>query len=294
MKDLAYELLAFAGRRQSLERLHSLGDVLGRVMWFGLPTRRKLATRSATLHLSLPKQEAEKVARASFGHAARSFCEIMAAGTADWRFLSERVRVAEPELLRLAKTTDRPVLFATGHLGAWELQSSIFNHFQGKEHNVVVRRSKDQAMNMAMHRLRSRPGLSVLPHRNAVRPVLRSFRKGGMCAMLVDHNCTRDEALFLPFLGMSAAVNFGPALLAVRGDALVMPSALVREGDGYVQRFLEPLDTRELQGDRQERISQTASFYTRAVESLVRQYPRQWFWMHRRWKTRPPEEGQKG
>ena len=92
-------------------------------------------------------------------------------------------------------------------------------------------------------------------------------------------------------------MNAGPALLAVRSGAVVWPCFLVREPDGegrarYAFELHPPLDTTGLEGSREEKIRRTAMFYTEAVEATVRAHPEQWFWMHRRWKTRPPGEGE--
>ena len=105
-------------------------------------------------------------------------------------------------------------------------------------------------------------------------------------AFLVDHNTSRDEAIFLPFLGEEAAVNRGPALIAVRSNALVCPIFLLRDKDKYVLCMEEPLDPLELQGTSEEKIEAVTRFYTAAVERIVRRAPEQWFWMHNRWKTK--------
>lgn len=291
MRELLYETIAFLGRGMSPETAATCGNGLGRMLWKMLRKRRKLARRAIAEHLQLPKDEAKRIAKASFRHNARSFVEIMLTHRMGPRFLAERVTFAEPENVRFLAETTRPVVFATGHLGAWELQTGSLAAFPGKRKIVVVRLPKDRALHAVMMRLRTRPSVDVVPHRQAVMPVLRTLRKGGMAAFLVDHNCTRDEALFLPFLGRLAAVNMGPALLAVRSDALVVPGFLVRGPDGgYIQHFDIPLDTAKLPGDREEKIRATAEFYTQAVERFVRRYPEQWFWMHKRWKTRPPGE----
>ncbi len=291
MRELLYETVAFLGRRLSPEQAAALGDGLGRLLWRTLRKRRKLARRTIAERLELPRDEAKRLAKASFRHNARSFVEILLTHRMGPRFLAERVTFAEPENVRFLAETTRPVIFATGHLGAWELQTGSLAVFPDKRKIVVVRLPKDRALHAVMMRLRTRPAVDVVPHRQAVMPVLRTLRRGGMAAFLVDHNCTRDEALFLPFLGRTAAVNLGPALLAVRAEALVVPGFLVRGPDGgYIQHFDAPLDTATLPGDRDAKIRATAEFYTQAVERYVRRYPEQWFWMHKRWKTRPLDE----
>lgn len=296
MLHLAYETLAALGSRLGLDAAAKAGAALGWALWQVLPGRRQLAARAISRHLGLDPAAAQVLARRSFTHNARSFLEILLTRRLDWRTLHERVRIADPELFTSFINDARPLVVTTAHLGAWELMSLFSRLFwPGRQRMIVVRRPKDLALHRTMLRLRSQPGLHVVEHRNAVFTVLKALKRKGVAAFLVDHNASRDEAVFLPFLGKVAAVNSGPALLAVRAGAAVWPCFLVRETrpdgrEGYVFELHPPLDTTALEGSRDEKIKQTAAFYTNAVEQAVRAHPEQWFWMHRRWKTRPPEE----
>ena len=130
----------------------------------------------------------------------------------------------------------------------------------------------------------------MVGHRTVVAAVLRALRKNGIVAFLVDHNAPRSEALFLPFMGEETAVNMGPALLAVRAEALIWPVCLMREGNGYVFHLQEPLDTATLKGSREEKVLAAATFYTKAVEKAVQRAPEQWFWITTAGNsTRPPD-----
>lgn len=272
--------------------LNALADVMGRALWLAVPKRRRLATDAVAEHLGVPRRRARALARMSFGHNMRSFLEIMHTRRFDQGLFGERVDLSRATILSDVLATRRPVVVATGHLGAWELMGGIGSvAIRDRPNLVVVRKPKDESLHEVMTRLRTRPGLDVVEHRNAVFSVLKTLKKGGMAAFLVDHNCSRDEAVFLPFLGETAAVNKGPALLAVRAEALIMPMVMIRTGAGrYALHAKDPLDTAALQGDRDQRILEAATFYTRALEDFVRRFPEQWFWMHRRWKTRPPGE----
>ena len=139
-----------------------------------------------------------------------------------------------------------------------------------------------------MLELRSESGLTAIGHREASRRVSQSLKKNGFTAFLVDHNCSRKEAVFLPFLEDIAAVNVGPALLALRAKAVIYPVFLLRDGmGGHFLHMEPPLRTADLEGSINERAAIIAQHYTDAVAKAVRAYPAQWFWMHQRWKTRP-------
>lgn len=291
MKDIVYASLAAWGQGWDFETVAARGELLGRALWRLLPARREMACEAMTRLLGLEPEQARAVARESFGHNGRSFLEILLAHRVDKRFLHDRLRIVDPTGLETMCTHRGPVVAVTAHLGAWELLGPMFDLLlPEREKQIVVRRPKDQPLHELTTRLRTRPNLEVLDHRNAAPKVLRCLRRGGITAFLVDHNTSTSEAVFLPFLGRIAAVNMGPALLALRAGALIQPGFLLREGQGgYALHTAPGLDTRTLGGSREARIHQVALFYTQAVERMVRQYPNQWYWLHKRWKTQPPE-----
>lgn len=276
---------AFLLSRLGFSGLSRLGDGLGRLMWHLLPARRKLATDNIVRHLNLSESEARATAYASFRHNARSFMEILL--TDRFGLGSPRLRIAEPDLFKEMLACERPIVAATAHLGAWELLASMLGELYEKPRPrvVVVRRYPNPAFQAFISSRREARGATMAGHRTVAAAVLRALRKKGIVAFLVDHNAPRSEALFLPFLGEEAAVNMGPALLAVRAEALIWPVFLLREAGGYVLHLQPPLDTAALEGNRAEKVSAAASFYTKAVEQAVRLMPEQWFWMHNRWKS---------
>lgn len=267
--------------------LARLGNGLGRMMWLCMPARRRLATTNIALRLGLPEEEAARLAAESFRQSARSFLEIL--HTKNFSLQSPKFHVMQPELWERLRTSTRPIVVASGHMGAWELQATVLGetHAPPRPRMMVVRRFPDPAVQSFITTQRESHGATMIGHRTVASSVLRALRLNGVVAFLVDHNALRSEALFLPFLGEEAAVNIGPALLAVRGNAEIWPITLLRDGNDYALFIQEPLDTTTLQGSREEKVRAAAQFYTTAMEKVIRAYPAQWFWMHNRWKTRP-------
>ncbi len=289
MRQLLYSAFPPLGSSLSLAQLHALGNGIGRLMWAALPARRRETTACMQERLGLGEREARELAKASFRHSACSFLELFHARHMDHRFLEERIEYENPDLFIQMGSTLRPVVGVTGHLGGWELLGGVLKRFNTKtDCHVVARLPKDRALADLLMHMRTQSKIRVLPHREAATEALGQLRRGGLCAFLVDHNCRKAEATFLPFLGELAAVNKGPAILALRAKAEVWPFFLVRQPQGrYRAVTLPSLDTQTLDGSRAERIEQICRFYTAAVEKMVLRYPEQWFWMHRRWKTRP-------
>ena len=270
--------------------IEKLGNGMGRFIWRFVPKRRELAIQSIMRHLGKERAEAERIAFESFCHNGRSFLEIVL--TDRFGFDSPNLRFDPPELFEELKNCQRPIVAATAHFGSWELLASLLGQVyeEPRPRMVVVRRYPDVAVQEFIASRREATGATMVGHRRAAMDVIRALHKNGIVAFLVDHNTKAAEAEFIPFLNEDAAVNMGPALLAVRGKALVWPLVLERDGRDYVFRFQKPLDTAELTGTREENVRATAEFYTRAIESFIIETPEQWFWMHERWKTKAPQQ----
>jgi len=287
-----YSAIYRIGTKMTVNSSKVLGCALGTIMWNSLPKRRKLAIDAIQQHLNVEYEEAVVIAKKSFMHNCRSFLEIFLVPKVDKSFIDKFVTQGADKPFSVCVATDAPIIAVTAHMGAWEIMAGILGEAATAAHRsqpqIVVRTNKNENINELIFKLRGGRGAQILSHRNAVFGVLRSLKKKGVTAFLVDHNTKRKEAIFTDFLGETAAVNSGPAFLALRGKAVVVPAFLVRNEEGGYKFIVEqPLITEDLEGTREEKIQQITRFYTNAVERVVRQYPEQWFWMHKRWKTQP-------
>ncbi len=271
--------------------LSRAGKLLGWLLWFFLPGRRRLARRTMEHHLGCSPTESSKLVYRNFQHTGRSFLELLHSRKVDYRFMQNRVRIEEPQRLETILGMQRPIVAITGHLGAWELLSGfIALYFPKRPCQIVVRHPKNEALKEMMLHFRSKNNVEIVSSKQAAPRVRSCLSKQGLSGFLVDHNTRRSQSVFLPFLREYAAVNMGPALLALRCKAVVWPIFMVRENGGYVIHNHEPLDTLTLEGSLREKVTRVAQFYTSEVEAMVERYPEQWLWMHKRWKTRPDWE----
>ena len=191
-----------------------------------------------------------------------------------------------------AKALGKGVLVLTGHLGAWEL-SSFYHSLMGYPMGMVIRRLDNPLVDDFVNRIRCLHGNKVLHKDDFARGLLEEMRAGGTVGILMDTNMTPPQGVFVPFFGVPACTASGLARIARKTGAAVLPGFLLWEPTEakYVLHFGRQLDlcvTENLEAD----VLENTARCTATIESYVRQYPDQWLWMHRRWKTRPPgEEG---
>ncbi len=189
-----------------------------------------------------------------------------------------------------AKAQGRGRIILGGHMGNWELQAFSYPVFF-EPLSFLARRMDNPRIEAMVLAIRTRLGNKQIDKTNAAAPVLRTLREGGSVGVLADVNSHPKEGVFVPFFGVPACTASGVAMLALRANAVIVPMfAIWDEATGKYfivhDKIIEPVNT----GDRKRDIVTTTALYTEAIERVIRAYPDQWIWIHRRWKTRPSEE----
>jgi KDO2-lipid IV(A) lauroyltransferase len=198
--------------------------------------------------------------------------------------ISEWIAYQGLEHYQAAKQQGRGVLIATAHLGNWEL--SAFAHaLMTEPMHVMVRPLDNPLIDRLVETRRTLSGNRLIDKRDAARSVIKALRGNEAVGILIDQNTSAQEGVFVYFFGKLACAGPGFVKLAHRSQAPVIPGFALWDAakKRYVLRFYPPIEmTGDLHADTQRLHS--------AIEDVIRQYPDQWMWIHRRWKTRPPGE----
>ena len=188
------------------------------------------------------------------------------------------------------KREKRGVLITTGHLGNWELLVQTFAVWH-EAMSYLARPIDNPLIEDLTVAMRTRFGNMPLNKTNSARTAIRLLREGQIVGVLADVNAHPKEGVFVPFFDVLASTTAGPATLAIRTGAMLFPIFCVydHEADKYKivhGKAVEPVNS----GDREADILATTAAYTAEIEKIIRQYPDQWLWIHKRWKTRPQGE----
>ena len=234
------------------------------------------------LGLAPESRRARLLARGVFAHLGQSAVEVCrlrrdpsAAGEV---ILPEASRRA----LESALAEGRGAVFATGHIGNWELMAVALAR-AGFPITAIAKESYDPRFTRLIEGERRRLGVEVI-HRGRAgssAATLRALKGGRVLGLLIDQD-TRAPGAFVPFFDEPAFTPIGAAALAARtGAPLVVGSIRRTPRGGHVvdiERCETPADAAE----------GTASL-TAALERRIRRHPSQWVWFHERWKTRASE-----
>jgi KDO2-lipid IV(A) lauroyltransferase len=261
----------------------SLGIFYARLLDLAIPRYRRIAHRN--LSFAFPHEDAAWRSRTidgifeSIGRMLSTFAKFPGIRKEN---VSEWIRYEGFEHYEAALRLGKGVLFATAHLGNWEL--SAFAHaLLAQPMNVVVRPLDNPILDGLVEERRALSGNTLLSKRDFARSILQALRRNQAVGILMDQNTSPENGVFVPFFGQLACANTTFAKLAARSGAAVIPGFAVwsPQERRYVLRFY-PVVT--ITGE----VTEDSTRIQAAIETAVREYPDQWLWIHRRWKTRPP------
>jgi KDO2-lipid IV(A) lauroyltransferase len=181
------------------------------------------------------------------------------------------------------------VILATGHYGNWEIAAAAVAA-RGVPIAAIVRRQGNRLVDARLDGLRRRLGVETVTQREAPSRIPRILRKNGVVGIVADQDARRS-GIFVPFFGVPASTARGPALFALRFGAPVFACVARRlPGRGVRYEVTGGPAPIEHTGDLEADTAALTAALTAELEREIRTDPAQYFWFHRRWKTRAPAE----
>jgi KDO2-lipid IV(A) lauroyltransferase len=234
-------------------------------------------------------REKKKIAIGSYRHFASMLVDLLCSPYVSRKKLEKISEVIGWENLEEACARGRGVLILTAHLGVWEMMG-VAQGYRGLPLNVVARRLDNPLLEKILHRYRTRSGNTVLFKQNAVKAILEVLHQKQATAVLIDQNVSAKHGIFVDFFGVPACTTTVISAIALKTGAPVVPAfSLPLPGGRWQFIYDKPMEF-TAEGNRIEAIRDVTQQCTRIIEDYIRKRPEAWLWMHRRWKTRPPEE----
>ena len=266
-----------------------IGQGLGALVWRLAGTRRRITLRNLELCFpDLPPAERERLAREVFGWFGRSVIERGLLWFASPQRLRRLIQVeGDPGF---ADRHEGPVMWLVPHFMGLDVagvaaqlhvQRPIASIYQAQSNPVF-----DEAIRRA--RLRLAPDRTLLFSRSeTARPLVRAIREGSVFFNLPDMDFGGRDAAFVPFFGVPASTLVAPSRMARSLGMTVQPvvARLLPGGQGYRVRFLPPWT--DFPSDDPVADARRMNAW---IEEQVRECPGQYFWVHKRFKTRPEGE----
>ncbi len=270
--------------------LYPLGVLGGYICY--LIDRRHVAIGMVNLAIAFPdrsERERRRIVRASYLNLGRGGAEYVRLAGFFYRRLVGRVAYERfqywDELKR--RYPGRGIVVLSAHFGNFELLATA-HALHGHQITLVHHTQRFVAGDALMTWVRERAGVNVVRKRSAARAVLKALGDGQLVGVPFDQNAKRGEAVFVPFFGEPAATSRTLARLVQKSHAIVVPVFIVREPDNRHHRIVirDHIVLQE-SADAEADIEENTRRFLCPIEDMVRRYPEQFLWQHRRYRTRP-------
>jgi KDO2-lipid IV(A) lauroyltransferase len=193
--------------------------------------------------------------------------------------------------------SDRPVLMVSGHFGNWELGGYILALLGFRTH-AIARPLDNSYVDAFLRRFREHTGQRVINKDGEYDKIQRVLARKGILLTLGDQDAGQ-KGLFVDFFGRPASTHKSVALLALEHNVAMIVQTSSRTPssgapgsddcryDGETADVLYPDEYK----DRPDAVPAMTQRFTAALELMIRRYPEQYFWLHRRWKHQPKRRG---
>jgi KDO2-lipid IV(A) lauroyltransferase len=206
--------------------------------------------------------------------------------------IKKNIRVEGQEHLEKALAQGKGVIAVSAHFGNFPLMLLYFAQI-GYKTNAIIRQTRDEIVEKYFLKLRTSLGLNTIyahPRITCVNTSIKVLRDNQILFIPLDQNFGSAGGVFVNFFGQKAATATGPVVFAKRTGAPIVPMFIVREKKDIYKVIIEPPMAFEEKDTDEETIYVNTAKITQTIERYVRKYPSEWGWMHRRWKSKPPEQ----
>jgi KDO2-lipid IV(A) lauroyltransferase len=265
-----------------------LGRRLGNA-WYHLDfEHRKVAIQNLETVFGREKSTSEirDIARRTFQNLGMMAVEFFRIPRMDVKTFQERVKIEGlEEALKLFERR-KGIFLLLSHFGNWEMMG-VMSKVIGNPIMVIAKPMKrNEWVDQFITKIRNRAGLEVVSSIKAGRKVMQALSQNRVVGILIDQRAKRSEGIWVDFFGKKAPTTPSLAVLAMKTGAPVLPVFMVR--DGFQKHRLlikEPLELIRT-GDIKRDVEANTQLFNHTLESMIRQYPDQWFWVHRRWERK--------
>lgn len=266
-----------------LRWLRALGASLGRLLYrFGRERRSVVLTNLRLCFPDLGEAEREALARRHFVAFAQSALDRALGWWASKERLERIIRIHGIE--HLTERGNRPTIMLCPHFVGLDAGATRISMYLTA--CSVFSQQKNPVFNRLLYHGRTRfnPAL-LLSRKEGMRKIVKSMKDGYPFYYLPDMDFGRKESIFVPFFGVPAATIPALSRLVRLTGAQVVPCIARMVPDGYEVEVMAPWDN--FPGDS---VEADTEFMNRFIENQVLRMPEQYYWVHRRFKTRPPGE----
>ena len=280
---------------------HGLGSAFSVISYLGWRSKRLVTQQNMAIvsGRSVSDLYVRHLAYASWRNYGRYAADFINFGNVDMDVLDPTIRDLTQgascwqEHYEHALQAGRGAVITTAHFGNWDLAGAVLAHYAPLF--AVVETFNDERLNHLLQNLRIEKGISIIPMEGTARRILRVLQQNQSVAFVVDRPMEVNQGVPVTFFGRKTYVPSGPAALALKSGAAIMPGYVwYGHHHQFYLRVFPPIFPRECKGgEKAEEIARLTQCIYATLEEMVREWPTQWYMFRSFWPTLSSQEALK-
>ena len=195
-------------------------------------------------------------------------------------FSNANINLIGEDLVGSVETNKSGTIFVSGHFGAWEMLAAWFGHNKFPI-TAVAAKQKNRGSNNFFIEHRSIFGMKHIYRRSSLVNMYKVLKDNEILALVSDQDAKR-RGVFVDFFGRKTSTPKGTARFHIETGAPIIFTVCYQTSPNHYTIEFIPIEP-----TLNASIEQITQQYTSILEGFIRKYPEQYFWFHRRWKTKP-------
>jgi lauroyl/myristoyl acyltransferase len=272
---------------------HALGASFGAASYFGWPSKRSATRLNMAQITGRPAHDphVKRLALASWRNYGRYTSDFISFPHLDVDRVERNLRdLSEGEggwqgCMQSALQGGRGALLITAHFGNWDMAGAILARYHPV--SAVAETFSDEQLNQLLQNQRREKGIGIIPMEGSARPILRLLQQNQLAAIVVDRPMAEDQGTEVTFFGRKTYVPSGPAALALKSGAAILPGFVwYGHHNEFNARMFPPIFPQQGKGEeRAKEISRLTQRMYDALEVMIREWPTQWYMFRQFWPS---------
>ncbi len=261
-----------------------LSVLVALIFFYLIPIRKKTVIENLTNSFpDYPTKRIYKIAFQCYRSFSITLIELLAIPGIKKEAMQDMVKCENPGFIVEQYKRNKGVILLSAHFGNWEYIALSVSLQIGIPFNVVIKPQRNPYVTKWLEDVRTKWINKIVPSGISIRQVYKELVNKNIVAMVADQRGPK-EGLKLDFMGRPALFFAGPAILALKTGSPLLYGIPVRQKDYTYKTIIYEVSKENLPEDEDEKIIELTRRHKNYLEEFIREYPEQWFWMHKRWK----------
>lgn len=276
--------LSYFCRIIRLNLSRKFASIIAFIFYYFIPIRKDVTIDN--LKHAFPEYSEKQVRKIAYG-SYKSFCialvEILYLPWMSFEQIKKVVTCPNAEYIIKKVEEKNGVILLAAHFGNWEYVAASVAAQINEKVSVIVKPQRNPYVTKWMNKARTRWTNEVVPLGISIRSIYAVLKKKGIVAMVADQRGP-EENIKLEFFGRMTSVLTGPAVLSLKTNAPILYGIPIRQPDYSYIANIEEISKENLPEEFDEKVNELSIRLLKYIEDIIRKYPEQWLWMHKRWK----------